>query len=160
MALTTHLSAQDADEKYATELLKQGVVAPDFTLKTADGKTFSMSSLRGKYIVLDFWATWCPDCRKDVPEMKRLHQAYASDKVAFVGVSFDTDATAWRTFVTQNKMDWTHVSELKKMKETAIAKAYGVKWIPSVYIIDPDGKVLLGTVMIEKVGKTLESIHE
>lgn len=160
MALTTHLSAQDADEKYATELLKQGVAAPDFTLKTADGKTFSMSSLRGKYIVLDFWATWCPDCRKDVPEMKRLHQAYASDKVAFVGVSFDTDATAWRTFVTQNDMNWTHVSELKKMKETAIAKTYGVKWIPSVYIIDPDGKVLLGTVMIEKVGKTLESIHE
>ena len=59
---------EDLDAKYATSLVQPGTVAPDFTMNTPDGKPFSLSSLKGKTVVLDFWASWCPDCRKDAPE--------------------------------------------------------------------------------------------
>ncbi|MBQ6653395.1 MAG: TlpA family protein disulfide reductase [Prevotella sp.] len=147
--------AQDADEKYATELLKPGTEAPEFTLKTADGTEVSLSDFKGKTVVLDFWASWCPDCRKDIPEMKRLHEAYG-DKVAFVSVSFDTDKERWTKCISDNKMAWTHVSPLAKWKETDVSKAYHVNWIPSMYIIDAEGRVVLGTVMIEKLEKEIE----
>ena len=62
--------AQDLDSKYATNLLKNGTVAPEFTLRTADEKEIKLSEFRGNYVVLDFWASWCPDCRKDIPAMK------------------------------------------------------------------------------------------
>src|SRR5574344_708190 len=59
----------DEDAQYAVELVKKGTVAPDFTMKTIDGKTFRLSQLKGKVVVLDFWASWCPDCRKDAPHV-------------------------------------------------------------------------------------------
>jgi peroxiredoxin len=93
------MSAQmqnDADAQYATELLKQGTVAPDFKLNTLDGKPFKLSKLKGKYVVLDFWASWCPDCRKDAPNLVRMYQEFHSRGVEFVGVSFDTDVAAWK----------------------------------------------------------------
>ncbi len=147
--------AQDADEKYATELLKAGTEAPDFTLKTADGTEVSLSDFRGMLVVLDFWASWCPDCRKDIPEMRRLHEKYG-DKVAFVSVSFDTDKAKWTKCIEDHEMVWTHVSPLAKWKETEVSKAYHVNWIPSMYVIDAEGRIVLGTVMIEKVEKRLK----
>lgn len=146
---------QDLDAKYATELLKPGTAAPDFKLKTLDGKTFRLSSLRGRYVVLDCWASWCPDCRKDIPDMKRMYGKFHSKGVAFVGLSFDTDREKWQQCVEQNGMQWTHVSELKRMKESAVAQSYGVRWIPSMYLIDPDGKVVLATVVCDKLERTL-----
>ena len=116
----------DFDSKYATELVKAGVQAPDFKMKTIDGKTFKLSQLKGKTVVLDFWASWCPDCRKDAPEVVRLHDAYKQFGVEFVGVSMDTDVEAWRKACQQFGISYTQVSELKKFKETDIAKAYGV----------------------------------
>ena len=87
---------QDFDSKYATDLVKAGSMAPDFKMKTVDGKTFKLSKLRGKYVVLDFWASWCPDCRRDIPEMLRMYDHFRGKGVEFVGVSFDTDAQKWK----------------------------------------------------------------
>lgn len=149
--------AQDADSKYATNLLKPGNQAPDFTLNDPDGNTHKLSSLRGKYVVLDFWASWCPDCRKDMPEMKRLYKLYG-EKVQFVGVSFDDKKENWENYVKSNGLEWLQVSELKKWKETDISKAYNISWLPSMYILDPEGKVVLSTVMIEKVADQLKEL--
>lgn len=148
----------DFDAKYATSLLQPGHVAPDFTLKTVTGTDFSLSELKGSYVVLDFWASWCPDCRKDAPEVVRLFNQYKDKGVRFVGVSFDVDATAWKAAISKYGMDYTHVSELKKMRESAIAKTYGVNWIPSMLLIGPDGKIVLSTVMVEKMTKTLADL--
>jgi len=149
----------DFDAKYATELVKAGTVAPDFKMKTIDGKTFKLSQLKDKAVVLDFWASWCPDCRKDAPEVVRMYKEYAPQGVEFVGVSMDTDIAAWKKACEQYGITYTQVSELKKFKETDIAKAYGVKWIPSMVVIDKDGKVALSTVLTYKVDKYLKELR-
>ena len=149
----------DFDSKYAIELVKAGTHAPDFKMKTIDGKTFKLSQLKGKTVVLDFWASWCPDCRKDAPEVVRMYKEYAPQGIEFVGVSMDTDVEAWRKACEQFGITYTQVSELKKFKETDIAKAYGVKWIPSMVVVDKEGKVALSTVLTYKVDKYLKELR-
>lgn len=152
------IGAQDLDSKYATELLQPGSPAPDFTLTDMDGKSYSFSSFRGQYVVLDFWASWCPDCRNDIPEMKRLHELYGKN-VQFIGISFDDKKENWKNCVESNEMNWIHLSELKKWKETDISNLYNIKWLPTTYIIDKEGNVILSTVMIDKVASKLEELQ-
>lgn len=105
-ATTTATAAADDDAKYATTLLKPGTQAPAFSLSTADGKTLSLSELKGRYVVLDFWASWCPDCRRDLPHMVRMQQTYGPRGVQFVGVSFD------------EKKDYHHIKGLRHQLDT------------------------------------------
>ena len=154
-AVQAQTTEQDADLLYATSMLKPGTAAPDFTLRTLAGKKISLSQLKGKVVVLDFWASWCPDCRRDAPNVVRLYREYKGKGVVFVGISFDVDRAAWQNAVIKYGMHYTQVSELKKMREAQISKTYSVSWIPSLYVIGRDGKVVLGTVLSEKVKQTL-----
>jgi alpha/beta superfamily hydrolase/peroxiredoxin len=147
------------DSKYATELIQPGTLAPDFKMQTPDGKKFQFAKwAKGKTVVIDFWASWCPDCRKDAPEVMRLYDAYHCKGIEFLGVSMDTDVEAWRKAIAQYGISYPQVSELKKFKETDIAKAYGVRWIPSMVVVGPDGKVQLSTVLTYKVDKYLKEL--
>ena len=146
---------EDLDAKYATSLVQPGTVAPDFKMNTIDGKPFQLSELKGKTVVLDFWASWCPDCRKDAPAVVKLYNAYHSKDVVFVGVSMDTNVDAWRKVAKQFGIEYLQVSELKKFHDTDISKAYGVKWIPSIVVINPEGKIDLATVVVDKLEKYL-----
>jgi alpha/beta superfamily hydrolase/peroxiredoxin len=149
----------DFDAKYAAELVKPGTVAPDFKMKTPEGKNFQFAKwAKGKTVVLDFWASWCPDCRKDAPEVVRLYNDYHKYGIEFLGVSMDTDVEAWKKAIEKFGIKYTQVSELKKFKETAISKAYGVNWIPSMVVIGPDGQVKLSTVLTYKVDKYLKEL--
>ena len=148
---------QDTDSKYATELIQPGAPAPDFKLLTPEGKKLQFAKwANGKTVVLDFWASWCPDCRKDAPEVVRMREAYKEHGVEFLGVSMDTDVEAWKAAIEKYGIQYPQVSELKKFKETDIAKAYGVKWIPSMVVVAPDGQVKLSTVLTYKVDKYLK----
>ena len=150
---------QDLDEKYATELVKPGTVAPDFKMNTPDGKTLQLSNFaKGKTVVLDFWASWCPDCRKDAPEVVRLYEKYHQYGVEFIGISMDTDVEAWKNAIEKFGITYPQVSELKKFKETDISKAYGVKWIPSMVVVGSDGLVKLSTVQIDKLDQFLPTL--
>ena len=150
---------KDFDDKYATELVKAGMAAPDFMMKTPDGKNFQFSKFaKDKTVVLDFWASWCPDCRKDAPEVVRLYEKYHPYGIEFVGISMDTDVEAWKKAIEKYGITYPQVSELKKFKETDIAKAYGVKWIPSMVIVGPDGQVKLSTVLTYKVDNYLKEL--
>lgn len=158
-AAKAQFAQQDMDDKYATELVKAGTPAPDFKMKTPEGKTIQLSKVaKGKTVVLDFWASWCPDCRKDAPEVVRLYEAYKKYGVEFIGISMDTDVEAWKKAIEKFGITYPQVSELKKFKETDIAKAYGVKWIPSMVVIGPDGQVKLSTVLTYKVDKYLKEL--
>ena len=131
MAVIAHATAQDLDEKYATDLLKAGTEAPDMRVGTGkDGKAVRLSDLKGKYVLINFWASWCPDCRRETPALQRL----------------------WQKYIADNKMVWWQYSELKKWKkETQSDRLYHINWIPTLYLIAPDGRVALATVMMDKV---------
>lgn len=159
LALGMNAVAQDADAQYATDMLKPGSAAPDFTLNDLNGTSHTLSSLQGNYVLLDFWASWCTDCRKDIPEMKRLHELYGK-KIQFVSVSFDDKKENWQKCVETNGLDWLQLSELKKWKETTVSQLYHIKWIPSMYLLDREGNILLSTVMIEKVAAKLKELAE
>lgn len=159
-SFAANVLAQDADSLYAKELLKPGTEAPDFKIKDMGGKEHSLGSLKGSYVVLDFWASWCPDCRKDVPLLKELHDRYGGKRIRFVSVSFDDKKENWERYVNANGMNWLQLSELKKMKEADISKSYKVRWIPTMYLIDRDGQIILSTVMIEKLAAKLKELHE
>ena len=87
-----------------------------------------------------------------------MYNRFKDKGVAFVGVSFDIDAALWKAAIEKYGMKYTHVSELKKMREANISKAYGVKWIPSMVLIDPEGKVVMGTVLSKKLERKLEEL--
>ena len=159
IAARAQFNQQDLDNKYATELVKVGTAASDFKMKTPEGKTLQLSKFaKGKTVVLDFWASWCRDCRKDAPEVVRMYEKYRQHGIEFIGISMDTDVEAWKKAIGQFGITYPQVSELKKFKETDIAKAYGVNWIPSMVVIGPDGQVKLSTVLSYKVDKYLKEL--
>lgn len=159
MNMSPLCQADDLDAQYAADLLKPGTEAPEIIASDLQGKQHKLSDLRGKYIVIDFWASWCPDCVKDIPVMKKLYETYGSE-VVFLGVSFDHDKAKWEGCVAKNEIKWLQISTLERWKENPISADFHIKWIPSMYVIDPDGKVVLGTVMIDKLEKTLKKITE
>lgn len=146
---------EDPDLKYGTELLKAGTPAPDFTLNDLDGKPVSLKDFRWKRVVLVFWASWCPDCRAEVPELKAMFQAADPGKTAFVSVSFDRDFDTLCRFAAQQELPGVQLFDPAGKKESKVSEAYRVRWIPSLYLIGPDGKVILSTVVAGKIAAAL-----
>ncbi|WP_449188490.1 peroxiredoxin family protein [Tannerella forsythia] len=139
-------------------LLKVGTQAPAFTLTSVEGKTVSLSDFKGRYVLIDFWASWCHDCRKASPEMVALFAKYGKENITFLGVSFDDKRENWENAVKHDQLTWTHVSELKKWKETTISGQYGIRWIPTVYLIDPDGRVAYADINGRGLEEKLQEI--
>ena len=160
LGLTTNAMAEDLDSLYAQSLLKVGIQAPNFELPTPEGKKVQLSDFKGKYVLIDFWASWCPDCRRISPNVEAIAKEYQGKDLTVVAVSFDIDKEAWVKYINRNgaPVNEVHVSELKKMKESAVAKAFGVQWIPSLYLLDKDGKVLLATVEVSKVEAMVKTL--
>ena len=96
---------------------------------------------------------------KDAPEVVRLYKTYHPKGIEFIGISMDTNVEAWKKGIEKFGITYPQGSELKKFKETDIAKAYGLEWIPSMVVVGPDGKVMLSTVMIDKVEKYLKGMN-
>lgn len=153
---TKILSAQnvqdeDPDLKYGTELLKPGTKAPDFKLNDINGKTVKLKKFRGKDVVLVFWASWCPDCRAEVPLLKEMYASADPKKVVFVSVSYDREYEKFEKYVKDNQLPGVQLFDPAGKKESKIGADYHVKWIPSLYLIGPDGKVKLATVVADKI---------
>ena len=152
------MAQDDLDAKYATDLLPVGTKAPD--LLDPNDSIHRIDDFRGRCVVLDFFATWCGDCRKDLPEMKKLYMQYDMQGVEFIGVSFDTDFSVLQDYMDKERMPWRVLSELKKMKESKMAQDYHIKWIPTMYLLDTEGRVLLATVEINKLKAKLKELQK
>ena len=147
---------EDFDAKYGAELLKAGEQAPDFTLKDLDGSPIRLSDLKGKRIVLVFWASWCPDCRAEVPELKAMYTAADPAKVEFVSVSFDREFDTLQKFAADNVLPGIQLFDPAGKKESKVGADYHIKWIPSLYLIDATGRIELGTVVAAKIAAALQ----
>ena len=125
------------EEQVALERTPAGPVAADFVLKTLDGKTVSLSSLRGKPILLNFWATWCGWCVKEMPDMARL-QREMGDSIQIVGVDYKEDAPKVERFMLSKKYDWLILLD----SEGTVAQTYDVGGFPTSFFINTYGEVV------------------
>lgn len=122
----------------AAERVKEGNVAPDFTLKDLNGNDFTLSSLRGKYVVLDFWGSWCGWCIKGIPDMKKAY-AKCKAKVEFVGIDCRDTEEKWRKAVEEYDMPWLHV---RNGDNPDVSVLYAVRGYPTKIVISPEGTIL------------------
>lgn len=135
------MKAQEEQMARLDNLIPVGSEAPDFTQPTPDGKTMSLSSLRGNVVLIDFWASWCKPCRMENPNVKRVYEQYRGKGFEILGVSLDRDKAQWTQAIAQDGLPWKHVSDLAFWNNAA-AQQYGVSSIPYTVLVDKEGKVL------------------
>lgn len=118
-----------------------GKLAPEIALANPEGEIVKLSSLRGNYVLIDFWAAWCRPCRQENPNVVRMYNIYSNRNFEIYGVSLDKTKDAWVKAIEQDGVPWVHVSDLKFWQSEA-ARAYNVSAIPATFLIDPDGKII------------------
>ncbi|MEL7119736.1 MAG: TlpA disulfide reductase family protein, partial [Bacteroidota bacterium] len=118
-----------------------GGVAPDFSQNTPKGEAMKLSDLRGKVVLVDFWASWCGPCRRENPNVVRLYNQYKEQGFDILGVSLDRDKSRWLGAIEKDGLTWNHVSDLKGW-QNAVAKMYNVSSIPQTLLIDQEGRIL------------------
>lgn len=119
----------------------EGAIAPEISLKTPEGEILALSSLRGKVVLIDFWASWCGPCRKENPNVKKIYEKYKDQGFEIYAVSLDNNAAQWKGAIAKDGLAWKHVSELLGWKGT-VSRAYGVGSIPQTFLLDKEGRIV------------------
>ncbi|MGB6036396.1 MAG: TlpA disulfide reductase family protein [Cryomorphaceae bacterium] len=141
-------------------LLDPGTMAPEIALPNPEGEIIKLSDLRGNYVLIDFWASWCKPCRMENPNVVRMYNKYANENFEIFGVSLDRNKEKWLEAIAKDQLEWPHVSDLK-FWESAAAELYNVRTIPFTVLVDPDGKViatkLRGAALEQKLDEIFNS---
>ncbi|WP_341835048.1 TlpA disulfide reductase family protein [Chitinophaga pollutisoli] len=133
------------------------VAAPDFSQADPQGKMISLSSFRGKYVLIDFWASWCGPCRMENPNVVAAYNRFKDKNFTIFGVSLDEDKSRWLQAIKQDKLTWPQVSDLKGWGNEAAAM-YGVRGIPQNFLLDPEGNIIAANLRGEALERKLEEI--
>ncbi len=151
--------AKRIDETAKTSgIIKTGESARIFQGKTFDGKELNLADYKGKYVLLDFWATWCRPCQAELPFLGKLAEKYkGSDKFAIIGISLDSDPAKIPPFIQRFKIDYPHMFDGKVWQNT-IAQQYGVNSIPFTVLLDPEMKVTHVGLRGENLIQTIETL--
>jgi peroxiredoxin len=145
---------------YMEELAKKdvtGKVAPDFTLPDPDGKLIALSSLRGKYVLVDFWASWCMPCRQENPNVVAAYQNFKGKNFTVFGVSLDKDKASWVKAIKDDKLTWPHVSDLKYWN-SSVVPLYNIEGIPFNVLLDPEGKIIASNLRGRALSARLQEL--
>jgi peroxiredoxin len=134
-----------------------GQVAPEIALPDPNGTTVALSSLRGKYVLVDFWAKWCGPCRQENPNVVRVFNKYKDRGFTVYGVSLDRNKADWLKAIEEDKLTWTHVSDLKFWQSEA-AKTYDINAIPFSLLLDPNGVIIAKNLRGAALERKLEEI--
>jgi peroxiredoxin len=138
--------------------INEGVIAPNFTSKDIDGKQYSLYDFRGKYVYIDFWASWCAPCIQKFPEMKKIYNSRDKSKFEILGVSVDVSRDSWIKSIEKNKLNWINISNTKGWDE--ISDSYGVKAVPQNFLVDPYGTIIKKNIELDELVDYLISIRE
>lgn len=139
----------------AIKPLSIGQIAPNFGAMTPEGKEVKLSDFRGHYVLLDFWAAWCTPCRHENPNIVEQYHTFKDKGFTVFGVSLDRERNAWLQAIKDDKLEWTHVSELK-MWDSDAGRLYNITAIPASFMIDPDGKIIAKNLRGDALRQFLE----
>ncbi|MCA1752209.1 MAG: AhpC/TSA family protein [Flavobacteriales bacterium] len=148
----------EAEKRIESEnFLSPGTEAPDIVLPDPEGNSTSLSDLRGNYVLIDFWASWCKPCRLENPNVVKMYNKYSKENFEIFGVSLDRDRAKWLQAIEADKLTWPHVSDLK-FWNSAAAQLYNVQSIPFTVLIDPEGKVIETKLRSRALERKMEEI--
>jgi peroxiredoxin len=141
---------------YSNAQPKVGQFAPDIALPGITGKIEKLSDLRGKLVLIDFWASWCAPCRLANPELVRLYNTFKSQGFEIYGVSIDEDKMAWKKAVAKDKITWMQVNNIKGW-EGPIAEIWKIEQIPTSYLVDKKGMIIGVDLPVKQLGDVISS---
>ncbi|RZF60090.1 TlpA family protein disulfide reductase [Sphingobacterium corticibacterium] len=134
-----------------------GKKAPAITQLTPEGEPFSLSDLRSKYVLIEFWASWCPDCRRENPNLVKTYAEFKDKNFEILGVSFDRKLEDWVAAIEKEKLTWKHISDLQSWQNAA-GTLYGVRAIPQNILVDPEGIIVARNIRGEELNTKLREL--
>ena len=134
-----------------------GKQAPELSLPDINGKAINLSSFKGKYVLVDSWASWCLPCRQENPNVVQVYNKYKNKNFTILGVSLDKEKDDWLNAIQKDKLSWTQVSDLREWNSQAVS-TFDFTGIPFNVLVDPDGKIIAQSLRGNELEKKLEEV--